>query len=173
MTAASSDSRFVRFVAAAGFTNLADGIATVVWAWIATLLTRDAFLVALLPIVLRLPWFVFALPAGVITDRVDRRRLILAMDVLRAVAFIAVAAAVFAAAPLPPAAEEGVSSPSLFIMLLLCALVVGTAEVFRDNAAQTLLPAIVDHADLERANGRLWSVNWSATPFSALPLVPF
>jgi hypothetical protein len=39
-----------------------------------------------------------------------------------------------------------------------CALLVGTAEVFRDNAAQTLLPSIVPHDRLERANGQLWSV---------------
>lgn len=68
---------FFRFVASAGLTNLADGVATVVWAWMATLLTRDPFLVALMPVALRLPWFVFALPAGVVTDRVDRKTLIL------------------------------------------------------------------------------------------------
>jgi predicted MFS family arabinose efflux permease len=32
------------------------------------------------------------------------------------------------------------------------------AEVFRDNAAQTLLPALVPDAGLERANGRLWTL---------------
>ena len=48
--------------------------------------------------------------------------------------------------------------PVLFAALLGCALLVGSAEVFRDNAAQTMLPAIVPHEHLERANGRLWSV---------------
>ncbi|MEM1236661.1 MAG: MFS transporter [Pseudomonadota bacterium] len=149
---------FARFVAASGLTNLADGIAVVVWAWIATILTRDAFLIALMPVALRMPWFLFALPAGIAADRVDRRKLILAMDVIRAGAFGLAALAVFAASPLPEAPEGGTSLPWLFAMLFFCALAVGTAEVFRDNAAQTVMPTIVPHERLEHANGRLWSV---------------
>lgn len=149
---------FARFVASSGLTNLADGIAVVVWAWVATILTRDALLVALMPVALRLPWFLFALPAGIAADRVDRRKLILAMDVIRALAFAMAAGAVFAASPLPPAPEGGTSLPWLFTLLFICALAVGTAEVFRDNAAQTVMPTIVPHDQLERANGRLWSV---------------
>lgn len=155
---APSRAPLARFIAASGLTNLADGVAVVVWAWLASLLTRDPLLVALMPVALRLPWFLFALPAGIVTDRVDRRRLILAMDVARAVAFALAAAAVWTASPLPPPPEGGTAAPALFAALLVCALGVGTAEVFRDNAAQTMLPALVPHAALERANGRLWSV---------------
>ncbi|KIC45423.1 MFS transporter [Tateyamaria sp. ANG-S1] len=147
-----------RFIAASGMTNLADGIAVVVWAWIASLLTRDPVLIALMPIALRLPWFLFALPAGVVTDRVDRRLLILGMDVLRAAAFAAAGLCVWLSMPLASAPDAGTANPALFYALLSCALFVGTAEVFRDNAAQTILPALVPHAQLEQANGRLWSV---------------
>jgi MFS family permease len=147
-----------KFIVASGMTNLADGIAMVVWAWIASLLSRDPILVALMPIALRLPWFLFALPAGIITDRTDRRRLILAMDIVRAIAFAAAAVVVWASTPFAPPVDNGTSMPVLFGALLLCALFVGTAEVFRDNAAQTMLPAIVPHERLELANGRLWSV---------------
>jgi Na+/melibiose symporter-like transporter len=150
-------SAYGRFVAASGMTNLADGVAVVAWAWLASLLTRDALLVALVPVALRIPWFLFALPAGIVTDRVDRRRLILAMDALRAAAFVVAAVAIWAALPLVPA-TAGLSQPGLYAMILVAALVVGGAEVFRDNAAQTLLPGLVNDADLERANGRLWSV---------------
>jgi len=151
-------SHFTRFVAASGLTNLADGVATVAWAWLASLLTRDPLLVAVVPVALRLPWFVFAIPAGLVADRVDRRRLILGMDALRALAFLAAAAALWAALPLAPAPAKGVSDPGLFALILGAALAVGLAEVFRDNAAQTMLPALVPHDRLERANGRLWSV---------------
>lgn len=44
------------------------------------------------------------------------------------------------------------------MILLGCATLVGLAEVFRDNAAQTILPSIVDKQHLEHANGRMWSV---------------
>lgn len=150
--------RLHRFIFASGMTNLADGIAVVVWAWIATLLTRDPFLVALMPVALRLPWFAFALPAGIITDRVDRKRLILAMDILRGAAFAIATVSVALSLPLSEAPESGTAMPGLFAALMVCALIVGTAEVFRDNAAQTMLPALVPHDRLEQANGRLWSV---------------
>lgn len=146
-----------RFIAASGMTNLADGVAVVAWGWIASLLTRDALLVALVPVALRLPWALLALPAGLVTDRVDRRRLILGMDALRALAFTGAALALGLALPLAPAPAEGVSSPGLYAALMLAALVVGGAEVFRDNAAQTMLPALVPQEKLERANGQLWS----------------
>lgn len=146
-----------RFIAASGMTNLADGVAVVAWGWIASLLTRDALLVAMVPVALRLPWFLLALPAGLVADRVDRRRLILQMDALRGCAFAAAALAIWAALPLDPAPGEGVSNPWLYTALALAALVVGSAEVFRDNAAQTMLPAFVPSGQLERANGQLWS----------------
>ncbi|MEM6387286.1 MAG: MFS transporter [Pseudomonadota bacterium] len=147
-----------RFIASSGLANLADGIAVVVWAWLASLLTRDPLMIAALPIVLRLPWFLFAIPAGLITDRVDRRRLILAMDAIRAGAFVLVGGAVWASLPLLPPPEAGLVHPRLFAVLMVSAAIVGVAEVFRDNAAQTMMPRIVSHAKLEAANGRLWSV---------------
>ncbi|MCH2077734.1 MAG: MFS transporter [Rhodobacteraceae bacterium] len=148
---------YVRFVTAGGFSNLADGVATMVWAWMATLLTRDAFVIALLPVALRLPWFLCALPAGIVADRVDRRQLIQRMDVLRAAAFGLAAVSVAFAMPLPPA-TDGLQMPWLYGLLLVSAFIVGGAEVFRDNAAQTMMPALVPPERLERANGRLWSV---------------
>lgn len=150
---------FSRFILASGATNLADGIAVVAWAWVATLLTRDPLLVALVPVALRLPWAICAIPAGIITDRADRRRLILAMDLTRGLAFGAAALILWLALPLaadPPA--RGTSAPLVFVALMGCAALVGLAEVLRDNAAQTILPSIVAKADLEHANGRLWSI---------------
>lgn len=146
-----------RFALASGVTNLADGIALVVWAWLATLLTRDPLLIALVPVALRLPWFLFAIPAGIVTDRVDRRRLILAMDAARSVGFVLAALAVWAALPLPEPPSRGLSNPALFYLILCAALLIGSAEVFRDNATQTMLPAFVAPEQLERANGRIWS----------------
>ena len=149
---------FTRFVAASGLTNLADGIATVAWAWMASLLTRDPFLVALMPVALRLPWFILAIPAGIVTDRVDRRKLILWMDVIRAATFSIATVLIWQALPLATPPHSGLAQAGVFYALMGAALVVGAAEVFRDNAAQTMLPSLVDHHALERANGRLWSV---------------
>ena len=156
MSTAESPQGFRPFIAASGLTNLADGVAVVAWAWLASLLTRDPLMIALVPVALRLPWFLFALPAGVVTDRVDRRQLILWMDILRGIGFALVALVVVNAGPLD--APQATGAPPLLYLIIGAAFLVGGAEVFRDNAAQTMLPAIVPHAQLERANGRLWSV---------------
>ena len=150
-------SGMARLVAATGLTNTADGIALIAWAWLASMLTRDPLLIALPPVALRLPWLIFSLPAGVVTDRIDRKRLILLMDAMRAVGFGLAAFAVLSATPLSPPPSAGTSAPVLFYSLLVCALFIGTVEVFRDTAAQTILPAIVPRAELERANARLFS----------------
>lgn len=149
---------FAGFVASSGLANLADGIATLAWAWLASLLTRDPLLIALVPVALRSPWVVFAIPAGIVTDRTDRRTLILTMDSLRLLAFGTVGLAIWVALPLADPPEHGVAQPALFCAVLIAALLVGAAEVFRDNAAQTMLPSLVSHDALEKANGRLWSV---------------
>jgi len=66
---------------AAAVSNLGDGIAMLAFPWLATLITRDATLIALVAAATRLPWLLFSLPAGVITDQFDRRRLIRACAV--------------------------------------------------------------------------------------------
>ena len=166
---------FRRFLLASGLTNLADGIATLAWAWVASLLTRDALLISLVPVALRLPWFLFAIPAGIVADRVDRRQLILAMDALRCIAFAGATLAIWASGTLPEASDTGISRPGLFAAIALAATLVGISEVFRDNAAQTMLPAMVPNERLEAANGRLWSVEMLGNtligpPFAALLL---
>lgn len=149
---------FRRFLAAGGLTNLGDGIATLAWTWLATHLTRDPVLVAMMPVALRLPWFLFAVPAGIMTDRVQRKQLILLMDLLRGCAFAAAALILWRALPLRPPPAEGASDPVLFTLLATCAALVGVAEVFRDTAAQTVLPSIVPRHRLESANARFWMV---------------
>lgn len=151
---------FHRFVAASGLSSLGDGIATLAWTWAATLLTRDPLLIAAVPVALRLPWFLAAIPAGIVTDRADRRRLILGMDAARALLFALAGLALWLALPLAPPPERGTSAPGLFALLMAAAGLVGFAEVFRDNAAQTMLPALVGRERLEAANGRLWSAEF-------------
>jgi hypothetical protein len=159
-----------RFIAASGLTNLGDGIATIAWAWTASLMTRDPLLIAIVPVALRLPWAIFALPAGIVTDRSDRRKLILLMDLVRATAFAAAGLALWWSLPFPSPPETGVATALGFATLVAAALTVGAAEVFRDNAAQTMLPALVPHERLEAANGRLWSVELTGNALAGPPL---
>lgn len=157
--------RLARFIAATGLANLGDGIALVAWGWLATQLTRDPLLIALVPVALKAPWFLFSLPAGIITDRVDRRRLILAADALRVIAYATAGLVIWAALPFDEPPLRGTDRPLIFALIAGAAITVGIAEVLRDNAAQTMLPALVPEQDLERANGRLWSVEFIANNF--------
>lgn len=160
------------------FTNLGDGLMTVAVVWLASSLTREASLIALVGVASRLPWLLFSLPAGVITDRYDRRRLVAWMDVAR-FGLIAVFAVVVLlnqrGLPDPEELATGAASvpsngPLLLGLLCLTALLVGFAEVLRDNSAQTLMPSIVDKSLLEKANGRMWGAETVMNNFIGPPL---
>jgi MFS family permease len=62
------------------------------------------------------------------------------------------------------------TSTGLYILLLVATLLLGTAEVLRDNCGQTFMPSIVDVDQLEKANGRMWSTENIANTFIGPPL---
>ena len=64
---------------------------------------------------------------------------------------------------------EGTST-GLYMLLLIATLLLGTAEVLRDNCGQTFMPSIVESEQLEKANGRLWSAEQIANTFIGPPL---
>lgn len=158
--------------------NLGDGVAGIAYPWLASALTRNPIHIAAVAVVSRLPWLLFSLPAGVITDRVDRRRLVAWMDVFRFIFTLGIALAVFftqADLSSPDEIASGAASPPdvaglLLGLVYLAALLLGTAEVFRDNSAQTLLPSIVAKEHLERANGRMWGAEMVMNSFVGPPL---
>jgi MFS family permease len=157
--------------------NFGDGVSGVAYPWLASAVTRNPVQIALVGFATRLPWLVFTLPAGVITDRVDRRRLVVLMDVLRMVVTMGVAIAVVVAqADLSGSRAIGAethTSPAgagfLLPVLYVSATLFGVAEVLRDNAAQTLMPAVVDRENLEMANGRLWGAEMLMNSFVGPP----
>ena len=159
--------------------NLGDGVGQIAYPWLASAVTRNGFLIALIAIAQRLPWLVFTLPAGVITDRVDRRKIMVGMDVVRAMVTAMVAVFVLVregVLPAPDQIEAGVeiaTEPVMYSVLLVAALLMGFAEVLRDNSAQTILPAIVEPEALEKANGQMWGVEMVANSFIGPPLGSF
>ena len=149
---------FAQFGAAVGLANLGDGIAVVAWAWIASLITRDPLWIAILPATLRIPWALFALPSGILADRMDRKQLIVFCDLVRAVAYGIAGGAMVLSLPLAEPVTDGIGSAPLYCSLLSLGFIIGCAEVARDNAAQSMLPNIVHSENLERANGLLESI---------------
>lgn len=165
---------FHRLFAASVVTNLGDGIGTIVYPWLASAITRNPLLIALVAVVQRLPWLVFSLPAGVITDRVDRRRLIVLMDACRFAITAVLGLAVLGAQRGLPSPDEldrvTGTRPGLYTLVLAATLLLGTCEVLRDNSAQTILPSIVAADQLERANGRLQSAELVTNTLVGPPL---
>ncbi len=156
--------------------NLGDGVAGIAYPWLASAVTRNALLIALIAIAQRIPWLVFTLPAGVITDRVDRRKIMTWTSMFRTVLTLGVAIVVFLnqdSLPSPGDVASGtIGEPNsvVYLTLLISALLFGFAEVLYDNAAQTILPAIVEPEALEKANGRLWGAEMVMNQFVGPPL---
>lgn len=170
-------SNYFKLFAASTISNLGDGIALIAYPWLASALTRNPLLIALVLVVQRLPWLLFSLPAGVITDRNDRRTLMVGANLIRTVLTVFVALVVLNRGDVLPdvdvvADPDAIISTNigLYLLVLAATLLIGTAEVIYDNAAQTFMPAIVHSKQLEKANGRMWSVEMVANTFAGPPL---
>jgi MFS family permease len=161
---------------ATAISNLGDGVSMVAYPWLASAVTRSPLLIAAAGFASRLPWLVFTLHAGVITDRFDRRKLIVGMDFLRGVLTVFVGTVVFLNRSTFPSLNELTKMSDLktnwpiYITLLVTAFLFGLAEVLRDNSAQTLMPSVVDTENLEVANGRMWSAESLTNSFIGPPL---
>lgn len=159
---------------ATAMSNIGDGMSAIAYPWLATAITRNPVLVAVIAAAQRLPWLVFTLPAGVITDRVDRKRAMVLMDSLRCGFTLLIAFAVLAeqgTLPAPDHVREVVGTRTgLYLLLLVATLLLGSAEVLRDNCGQTFMPSIVAPEHLERANGRMWSIESVANTFVGPPI---
>ena len=148
---------FWRLYAASGVSNLADGVTRVALPLLAATLTRDPVLIAALTSLAFLPWLLFALPAGAVVDRVDRRRAMAGANTVRALALGALAATV-----LTGTASLGV--------LYAVAFAVGVAETVYDSAARAVLPQVVRREQLDRANGLLTTAEEATQGFLGSPL---
>ncbi|HEU4397592.1 MAG TPA: MFS transporter, partial [Actinomycetota bacterium] len=137
--------------------NLGDGVTLVAGPLLAASLTRDPRLVAGLAVAQRLPWLLFSLVSGALVDRLDRRLLMVRVDAARCLAVALLGVAVLA---------DAASLPLLYVVFFA----LGTAETLFDNAAVSILPAVVPRDQLARANGRLLGVRMVANELVAPPL---
>lgn len=144
----------------AGFSNLADGVMKVALPLVAVRYTDSPLLIAGLAFAFSLPWLLFALTAGALADRLDRRRLMIAANTARAALLAALAIATVAGA-------------GSIWLLYVAAVFVGTAETVYDTSSQSILPQLVGRDALARANGRLYAAELTANQFIGPPLGGF
>ncbi|RSM66189.1 MFS transporter [Amycolatopsis sp. WAC 01376] len=136
------DRRLRWLLASSAASNLGDGIGKVAFPLLAVTLTRDPLLIAGLSATQFLPWLLFALPAGALLDRIDRRRAMILANSARAVVVGGMAVLV---------AMGGVTIWAVYA----AALLIGVAEVVADSAANVLIPAVVGKESLDSANSKL------------------
>ncbi|WBB59183.1 MFS transporter [Streptomyces sp. WMMC500] len=126
-------------VAFTGLTNLADGVVKMALPLLAARAGGSPAQVTGVALAISLPWLLVALHAGVLADRVDRRRLLWVVNVLRLLVMV----------PLLVAAASG----GLSLWLLAAAgAAVGVADVVASTAATALVPAAVPPAGRDGAN---------------------
>lgn len=123
-------------------TNLGDGIVLAAGPLVLSSLTDDARLVALGAVASWLPPLVLGLFAGAISDRLDRRRIIITVNLVRVVVLVTLSLAM-----LTGHVSIGVVLGALLLL--------SSAEVFADNTSSTLLPMLVSKEDLLVGNPRL------------------
>jgi len=151
---------FNRLFSASVISNLSDGLLAVAAPLLAISLTKDPILISMLSAFVMLPWLLFAIPIGLVVDRVDKRLLITFTNSMRFVTAGLVALAI--------------STDTITIYwLLLATFVIGTCEVATDTAAQSLIPVLLDKKSFERANSRLNIAETVIQNFIGAPLSGF
>lgn len=136
-------SALTRLVLSVGSSGLADGTAKVAAPLYVAYHSGDPRLVAGCAVAVALPWLLFGLASGVITDRIRRRLAMQLGNAARALALLAIAAGT---------ATGRLSIPELYLGLV----VLGSGETLAESAAQSLVPDLVSQSDLDRANGRVY-----------------
>ncbi|MEV3991704.1 MFS transporter [Streptomyces sp. NPDC049837] len=150
---------FGRLWAAAVVSKFGDSLRTAAMPLLAVSLTREPLLIAAVTACGHLPWLLFGLVGGAVADRVDQRRAMWTVDLVRGGLMAAFAVAV----------ALGHASIALLIAL---AFVLTALQTLFDNAATSLLPSLVPADALAGANARLLAGQQLAGAFLAAPLVP-
>lgn len=141
----------------AALSNLGDGVLRVGAPLLAVSMTRSPTLVSLAGAAATVPWLLFALYAGAVADRADRRRVMVLANGVRA-GVLAVVTLLAALGLL-----------NLWV-LLAAVFAAGVSEVFADTSAQSVLPMTVPGEHLSSANGRIVGVQTIGNDFVGAPV---
>ena len=153
-------SGFRRLLASSWTSNVGDGIALAAGPLLVASKTDHAFLVALAALLQWLPPLVFGLWAGALTDRLDRRLIVVTVNLMRAAVLALLATAV-------------ATDVASIAFVLVAMFLLGTAEVFVDNTEATLLPMLVHRDDLAIGNSRMLAGTITINQLAAPPIGAF
>ena len=133
---------FNRMWASSIVSNLSDGILIAAAPLLAISLTDSTVLISAIGAMVMLPWLLFAIPIGVLVDRIDRRFILAGANATRS-AVVGVLALLIA------------TDQVTIYWLLVASFVIGVCEVAADTTAQSLIPQILEEKNFEKGNSRL------------------
>ncbi|WP_316524310.1 MFS transporter [Kitasatospora brasiliensis] len=145
-------SDFSRLWWSAAVSSLGDGATIAASPLLAARLTDDPRLIGLASVAFTAPFVLFGIPAGLLADRVDIRKMMVRVDIVRAALLATLTAGILGHwGGLP--------------LLYGCMFLLGTGEVLSRNAAQVLVPFITPKAGLSIANARIMGAQEAGTGF--------
>jgi Transmembrane secretion effector len=148
---------FGRLWTANAISNLGDGVTGVAAPLLVASLTDSPTLVAGAVFAQQLPWLLLSLPSGAYVDRLDRRRLLVGVNLARGALLAGLAVAVWGGAA---------TIPVLYTAFFLF----GVGETVADSTSVALLPSIVPADRLAGANARLVGTYLVGNQLAAPPL---
>jgi MFS family permease len=137
--------------------SLGDGIARVAVPLLAVQLTDDPLLISAISALALLPWLFFAIPAGILIDRIDRRQALALAQAVRTTLGIALVGLV---------ATGHLTIWWLYVVIF----VYGAFETVYDGAIRAVVPSVVERRDLHRANSRIEAGEIVTQNFVAAPV---
>jgi len=129
-------------LAATVINNAGDGVVISAGPLLVASQTRDPFLVSMALLSEYLPVLLFGVLGGAAADRFDRRRMVVAVNVVRALVLGGLVVVI-------------VTGTVNIAVVLAVLFILGTAETFADSASSTLIPGLVAREDLGIANARM------------------
>jgi MFS family permease len=151
---------FNRLWAGSIVSNLADGVLIAAAPLLAITLTDSTVLISIIGAMVMLPWLLFAMPIGVMVDRVDRRFILAGSNAIRSVVVGAIALLI-------------ATNHITIYWLIFSAFIIGICEVATDTTAQSLIPQILEEEHYEKGNSRLQISETVIQGFIGSPLSGF
>lgn len=148
---------FRALYAGALVSNIGDGIRLAALPLLAASLTSSPLLIATVTAAQALPWLTFGPFGGALVDRWERRQTILTTQMWRGLVMAGLAVLVW-------------SDHAEVWHICVVAFVITAGEILVDPSTVALVPTLVDDGGLDRANGRVTSVEIVTNDFAGGPV---
>jgi MFS family permease len=138
-------------------TNIADAVTRVALPLLAVQLTSSPALIAMVAVLITLPWLLTALHVGVFVDRKNRRTLMFGAETARVIAIGVLLLAY---------ASDMVNLPLIYVV----AVALGVAEVVAMTSGASIIPSAIPKSRWQTAGARITAVEYLCNGFVGAPI---